>query len=297
MLHTEQPVKSEIFDPRLDLPLGALERIKEWVHHHPGTVQEARYLVETAWIGWVDPAYQQATQENTGVRDTEYNEFLDRRKGKRLQFASIPRDEAEVAKWKLTEKAAAYIDLADLVEVFPEVRNRIQAPEFADDFQEVLAYAVTSHVEGYSISIANRIQDLKTLIQVCPEHRAQIIQAMAEGGQDIQEWFVERVEEEEWIVHAMVTAANLVVVFPELRPKLELVVKKRMSEIQAKLQEMHTELEINEWNFHGYQRFIKHLTILGAESAVLDAQGDLQVHLRPLGLGRIPQPLPDRSLA
>lgn len=297
ILHTEPPVKSEIFDPRLDLPPGALERIKAWVHQHPGSVQEARYLVQTAWIGWVDPAYQQAIQENTGVRDLEYNEFVDRRNGKRLQLASAPKDEAEDAKFKLTEKAAAYLDLADLLEAFPEVRNRIQAPEFADDFQEVSAYAVSSHVDGHSISIANRIQDLKTLIQVWPEHRAQIIQALAEGGQARQEWFVEQTEAEDSITHALATAANLVAVFPELRPLVEEVVKKRMPEIQTKLQEMHTELEENEWNFHGYQWFIKYLTIVGAESAFLDARGDLQVHLRPLGLGGNKQPLPARPLA
>lgn len=284
---TEVVAQSEVFDPRVDLPKGDLERIKRWAEDEVSSEDKGDYLIQAAWIGWIDPAYGHAIQRNTEVIDVAWSAFLNRRSSLGRFASDLP--SAETSQAPLLEKAGAYLDCAALVEAFPEVRIKLQAPEFVDDFQQVLDEAVRQSVRNFHVPVVNRIQDLKCLIQVWPEHRVQIIQALAEGGEGTQDLFIQRIEGEQSIVHAIATSAYLVLVFPELKPRLEEVMKRRMKEVRVELVSKHQRLVKEGEGVYAYNLFIKNLTILGAESAVLDTQGNLQVRLRPLPLkGKTP---------
>lgn len=189
------------------------------------------------------------------------------------------------------------MDFAELVEAFPEVRTQLQQPEFADDFQQLLDRAYEQVLDRHGSGFIHLIRDTKTLVQIWPEQRQGIIKKLVEGGpnEHNQTWFIQQVEGQSSIEHAIATCANLVLLFPELKPQLEVVVKKRMKEVQAHLKLFQEGRKENSVSYR-YSMFTKYLTILGAESAFLDPAGNMQVKLRPLPLLHGKKELPARQV-
>lgn len=270
---TAEP-KSEFFDPRVDFPARELARLRELAAQKDH--QRSRLLEDPLnngwWLSLVDPELKQLLTTHPNLKDQLKLEFDAEWRNR----GNTGRRQAYILSWA-----------GSIIQLYPSLRDEIR-----QDYGDHVLPRILSKEQAGPFTFSHTMAELVGLLQLYPERRAewlemygiqsdQVLQQMTEAFK-----WPDNLKDEVWLI------ADLLLVFPQLRPDILTRVKDRKGADQL-TKELKSEQRPFERNNFQVAFF---LTIIGAEDARIDEKGQIQLQLKPLPLKTGARPLPERPL-
>lgn len=256
----EVRAKSDTFDPRLDLPPGELDRLKERFRTARKDTPQFRDLSTLRWLTLFDPEIRDIMRATDGYKEME------------RKYANLAINDDSVHRVKIKNKNLAWLLLE-----FPEERLKQTKGLDRESFDEALSEAKLNHATPNEILK----EYLYEWLILWPEKRRDILREFFPLGVD--EWIStdDVLESETQIEFKLQYAAKLVTMFPEFREHI-------IQMTQPYLRQKEELLDKYKKYTHGapyeiYHLLLEALTILGAERSWIDpADGTVKVELKAL---------------
>lgn len=261
---------SPFFDPRVDLPKGALSRLTQKGVGDARRGIDGKEMMATLWIRWVDPEYRGRLRAAIGQPDVDY---------------SIQDDLVRQIK---QGQRTPHMNVANLIgefsQVYPEARASLDQLLNQDFFELVIA----------DIQKDRKLNPvlLRNILLVWPKQRQEILTALGLGSVTWErlETLLDNTDNS---LMLLTDAGHLALVFPEFKQQI----LERVNPVKKEWKRLFRSLRIYQFDsgFAVLQELLSSLTILGAQAARIDEQGQMQVQLYPLeGEGAISS-IPARS--
>jgi hypothetical protein len=276
LVREDQP-ESDFFDPRIDFPQAELVRIKNMAVHLGGDLDEQMFqlfatldLKKAWWLALIDPEFK-------AVLDS-HSEFAS---GLKADFDHVYQRKAGNPKGNPESVLAAAVPA---IQLFPALRQQIRQGYSDAQLPQLL------QKETRSQSLLEKLQYISTMLQLYPEKRAEWLEIYslneAEVVGSLRENFLDPVGVRLFLEIKAEMLANALLVFPTLRSQIMSLDLPR----EAWKKQFKSQNPISLPDFD----YAFALTVIGAEDARINDDGQIELKLKPLPMKKEARPLPDR---
>lgn len=277
VLIQETKPESDFFDPRVDFPASELARLKKLagdLEMRTSQLHVPADLKDAWWLGLVDPEFKSLLES-----DPQF-EF-----GLKVEFDIYYKRCADNSKIGLE---AVWPHSVPAIQLFPALRGQIRQ-QYGDASLPTLLQKETRPVSVYE-----KLTQLSTMLQLYPEKRAEWLEVYSVFPDTLVENLKNTLVDPQGVRVLPEIKVNMVatalLVFPELRSQ---ILSLELPREDWKKVFTSGSIPLSHFDF----QFAFDLTVIGADSARINQDGQIELRLKPLTTHTPSHPLPDRPLA